>query len=472
VVRTAVVACAVAAALCLPGAAPAGPLETGVWNEGSALGLQRIRATGARVVYMSISWRSIAPATRPATFDPANPLDPAYQWTALDGQVQAAVDAGLEPLVAISGAPAWAEGPGPGAPGTVRPDPRELGYFAKAAAARYSGSVRDLLRVRYWQAWAEQNLIFHLNPQRIDGRPFAPIWYRAMLNSFSAAVHSVHADNAVVTGGLAPFTTFTGKGRRWGLGPLEFMRVMLCMSKRLKPTCSARSHFDVWAHHPYTSGGPNHHAWGPDDVSIGDLPEMRRLLDAAVRNGRVASVRRVRFWVTEFSWDTRPPDPNGVPLREHARWVSEALYRMWQSGVSLVVWLQLRDHPMSLAVEQSGLYFRGRTIEQDRPKPALRAFRFPFVALPEKGRVVVWGRTPTSSRGAIVLERAFRGGWARIAVLRADRNGIFRRSFKAGVPAGVRVRATFAGEKSLVFTVRKTRDRPMYAFGTLPPGGP
>ncbi len=125
------------------------------------------------------------------------------------------------------------------------------------------------------------------------------------------------------------------------------MRELLCMSAgdHPHPTCAKTIHFDIWAHHPYTSGGPTHKALNPDDVSIGDLPEMKRLLDAAVKAGHVVSRQRIRFWVTEFSWDSQPGDPKGVPAGLHARWVSEGLYRMWQSGVSLVIWFNLRDDP-------------------------------------------------------------------------------------------------------------------------------
>jgi hypothetical protein len=242
--------------------------------------------------------------------------------------------------------------------------------------------------------------------------------------------------------------------------------VMLCMGKNLKPTCSARSKFDVWAHHPYTSGGPTHHAALPDDVSLADLPEMKRLLDAAVRAGHVQSRQPVRFWVTEFGWDTGPPDPKGLPPRLHARWVAEALYRMWSSGVSLVTWNTLRDGPFPSSPYQSGLYFRGPTIEQDRPKPAVRAFRFPFVALPERGAVRIWGRTPTSRPGPVVVERSFKGGWTRVTTLRADRFGILSARLRA--PRGIAYRARFGGETSLAFRAVPTRDRPMFAFGTLP----
>jgi hypothetical protein len=451
--------------------APSRPLQTSLWEVPDELGVKRTVATGATVSLMVLNWRTVAPETRPTGFRSFDHEDPAYRWKSFDDRLRRVVEAGLAPLVTIFLAPSWAEGRAEhfGLAGSYRPDPAELGAFARAAATRYSGQIPDLPRVRYWQAWSEQNLFYLLNPQRVNGRPASPSWYRGMLNSFAAAVHSVRPDNVVVSGGLAPFEVFRRDPYRWNVAPLEFMRLMLCMSKKLKPTCRARSHFDVWAHHPYTSGGPNHHAYRPDDVSIGDLPEMKRLLNAAVRAGHVVSRRPVGFWVTEFGWDTRPPDPKGVPSREHARWVSEALYRMWQSGISLVTWQMLRDTPFKPGSWfQSGLYYRGVTPKRDRPKPALRAFRFPFVALPETRGVAVWGRTPTSTPGSVILERSFSGRWARVRTVRANRHGIFTIHLPLRAGGYMRARMATNGERSLPFAVRKTRDRFISPFGTVP----
>jgi hypothetical protein len=451
-----------------------GPLVTGVLDGtfGGAdadLAFRRTADAGSATVRLPVAWSGVAPQVRGPGFRPDNPADPAYRWGPLDRQVKLAISHGLSPIVGISSSPAWAEGGGQGRPGTVKPDPAELGAFSTAVARRYSGTFGGLPRVRYWQVWNEPNLIFYLEPQYVGTRTFSPVWYRAMVNAFSDAVHSVHRDNVVIAGGLAPFTTHTGDRREWGLAPLHFMRDMLCMSKNLTPKCKARARFDVWAHHPYTSGGPNHHAHLADDVSLGDLPQMRRLLDAAIRAGHVVNRMPVRFWVTEFSWDTSPPDPKGVPARTHARWVAEALYRMWSNGISLVTWFQLRDDPLSASLYQSGLYFRGPTIEQDRPKPALRAFRFPFVALPEGNGARVWGRTPTSRRGNVIIQLKAGSRWLPLAVLRADRYGIFRRHIRVLRGAAVRARFAPTRETALAFRVMKTKDRPRFAFGTPPP---
>jgi len=326
----------------------------------------KARVAGISVVRVPVEWRQVAPVAPQQATDPA---DPAYRWRFVDDQVDRIVANGMEPLLAVLQTPQWATKRG------LTPHAGDLGAFMTAIARRYDGSSRP--RVRLWQLWNEPNLKQFLDPD--------PGQYRAMLRAADPAVHAVHADNVLVAGGLGPFG---GPGGRYGMAPLKFMRRLLAL----------KTPFDAWSHHPYTSGPPARKAFAKNDVSLGDLPEMRAELVRAEKAGRI---RSTRFWVTEFSWDTKPPDPAGVPVREHGRWVAEALYRMWSSGVDLVVWFQLRDNPSDGfdwgQTWQSGLYFRTTPLyEDEKPKPALRAFRFPFVALPSGRRVVLWGRTPDS----------------------------------------------------------------------------
>ena len=190
----------------------------------------------------------------------------------------------------------------------------------------------------------------------------------------------------------------------------------------MRDLLSKKVHFEIWSIDPYTAGGPSHEPPHPNDVSVARLPEMKSVLDAAVKAGNIVSTRPVRFWVSEFAWDSNPPDPGGVPVALEGRWVAESLYRMWSAGVSLVTWFTLRDQSRATSPYQSGLYFLGSTFARDRPKPALTAFRFPFVAYPAGKRISVWGRTPTSRRARWSSSSADASSWDVVARL-ARRSG-------------------------------------------------
>ena len=299
----------------------------------------------------------------------------------------------------------------------------------------------------------------------------SPGFYRDMVNEFAAGVHRVHADNRVIAGGLFPFAL--NRPAAQAIGPLEFMRDLLCISNRLRPAshCKAPVHFDIWSHHPYTSGSPTHAAGDRNSVSINELPRMRALLRAAVRFHRVVhSAPQVRFWVTEFSWDTNPPDSHGVPQRLHARWVAEALYRMWSAGVSLVTWFQLRDDATNgrpdSSTFQSGLYNRcAGGMACDTPKPALRAFTFPFVAFRSGNRARVWGRLPPSTRGMVIVEQSVHRRWKRIGRLRSNRDGIFRRRLRLSGRGPLRARPERSGPTALPFSLVRPPDLRVNPFG-------
>jgi hypothetical protein len=442
----------------LASAAAAGPLRTGIVDPGAfgdprtgERAFARTKAAGGSLAKVLVFWRGAAPR-RPE--NPADPDDPAYSngfWQNLDFQVTAARRHGLDPILYVQGAPSWAEGSGPGDPGTVRPDPVEFGRFARALATRYSGSfvpnqdpyAEPLPRVRYWQAWNEPNRDYFFMPQYERGRIVSATHYRAMVNRFANAVHAVDPTNVVIAGGLAPI------GKPGKPAPLSFMRLFL----------SAPVEFDVWAHHPYTSGGPTHRATNRNDVSLGDLPKMRALLRSAVRTGRVVAGGAVGFWVTEFSWDSNPPDPRALRSVLHARWTSEALYRMWRNGVSAVVWFKVQDDPLSATAYQSGLY-----LANGRPKRSLKAFRFPVVGFARRGGVYVWGRTPGGAPGRIAIQIKVGRRWRQLARISANSSGIFSRRLRTRSRASY-VRARVGRETSLPFSLRPVGDRYVNPFG-------
>jgi hypothetical protein len=450
-----------------PTGVPPHPLATSLFiGTPNAATVARMKSTGITFTRLDVVWHEVAPKTVAPGFDPTDPGDPQYSWGDLDNEVKAAVSHGLTVFVTIYYAPDWAQN-GPPAPlygNSYKPDAKAFAEFALAVARRYSGTFHGLPRVRYFQAWNEPNISLFMVPQLVDKKPFSPGLYRRMLNGFADAVHSVHADNVVVTAGLAPFRDITGdvqaQDKDWG--PLSFMRALLCLGPTLKPICHAKVKFDVWAQHPYTSGGPLHHAVLPNDVSLGDLPKVVQTLAAAERAGNVVSTSgKPKLWATEFSWDSNPPDPRAVPMRILRRWVPEALYQMWLNGVSLVNWLQLDDGSLASSYYQGGLYF-----VSGKPKPLLESFRFPFVAYRHAKQASVWGRTPFGKRGSVVVEQHVGTRWRSLATLRSDRYGIFRSFVPLQGDGAVRARILGDSETSTPFSLTPVPDHFYNPFGS------
>ncbi len=484
--RAAILAPALAAfaslAMCgLPASASASrPFETSLQDSAvysvdpanADAALARMHQAGASWVRIDVSWDHVAPAgaIRPAGFNASDPGDPQYRWAQTDWAVSRAVVNGLKPFVNISEAPTWAQRGTGARDGTNNPDPAELAAFARAAALRYSGGYGGLPRVSGWEAWNEVNASFFFVPQW-QGKPgrseaLSADLYRRIVNEFAAAIHSVNPSNLVIAGSLYPFGL--DRPNAQAIPPLAFMRYLFCLSKklRLEPKCGEPLHFDVWSHHPYTSGSPTHATLAPDSISIGQLPRMAKVLAAAIKRGRVISSRPVQFWVTEFGWDTNPPDPQGVPVMLQARWISEAFFRMWRAGVSVASWFQMRDGYGVDARFADGLFTVCPNLPDnplcDRPKASFDSFRFPFVAFRKDRRhVLVWGRTPAGRPGRVVVEQ-LRGKAVRgLTVITTDGNGIFQRTLRTRRGGSLRARLIDGTVQSLPFTLKRPADFPI-----------
>lgn len=464
--------------------ASAGALNTGFLDPSAAsrggsfemlpsVSLPAVEDAGGTVVRFYVYWRSIATST-PTT--PSDPNDPAYNWNKnhLQDNVDEALADNLQVMLTIRSAPNWAQRGGHDSRGTHNPDPKKLKAFTKAAVAQFP-------QVKYWGIWNEPNYKTFLSPQYKNGKLVSPGMYRNLLNAAASAVHA--AGKQVVAGETAPFSHWNSKGKPTAPGPLLFLRRLLCVGDSGKPTCKTNVHADIWATHPYTSGNPWHHAFNANDVSFGDLPAWEKLVRSAAKARHITTRtggHGVRFWITEFSWDTKPPDPEAVPSKLHARWTAEALYRAWSLGIETLLWGQLRDYEIStdnfFGQYQSGLFYCDSTptLKDSCPsyqnpssstaKPSLRAFRFPFVAYAGHGRIKIWGRTPTSAGGSVKIQRLKDGKWVAMKGATAASSGIFRRSFNSSVRKG-KLRAHFGGENSMPFSLVRPKDRFVNPFG-------
>jgi len=472
-------AIAVAAVAFAPQASASLPLTTGITtpdsDSTSQLGYDRIKQAGASFTRISAWWYDVAPSKKPADWDPTDPSDPKYNWSSIDDQAKKAVAAGLTPMIQIWGAPSWAERcNSKGEPHICNPDPNDFAQFTQAAVKRYSGNFGGLPKIHYWEPWNEPNLHIYLEPQKVGSKRPSPTIYRTMLNQFANVVKSADPNNLVVAGGLAPL------GGVGSTGPLDFARRMLCMQGLAKPKpikgCAGKARFDIFAMNPYTTGGPTRSAVSPDDVQMGDLAELNRLIKAAKRYGKIQTPRAsVPLWVTEFSWDSKPPDPKGLPMGILCRWTSEAIYRAWKAGVVNFFWLSIRDWqrdtnaPYDQTIE-SGLWFRGGDgVETDKPKRVLKAFRYPFVAFRTNRGILIWGRTPTSKPGKVTIKFGSRAGAVnqRIKVVKANKYGLFQALVRTKLGSNKRgfVTATQGKEISLPFSLKPVKDFRHPPFG-------
>jgi hypothetical protein len=468
------------AAFCVSVQAPpahaARGFETGIYEpdftsgEAATQTLAFDRSVQARAGFtlIYVDWSRVAPYSRPAGFVPSNPADPHYQWAAVDKAVRDASARGLKILMGVTRAPDWAEGPGrpsqSDAPaGTWKPNASDLGEFARAISARYSGNFAGLPAVRYWQLWAEPNLGVNLTPQFDGATPVGFAVYRPMLDAFYAGVKAGSPQNVVVAGGTAPYGGLTpSRGLTFQrMQPLTFWRGLLCqqeVSKKKKkkkgkkrgrratssaaiPGCTP-PRFDVAAHHPINVGGPTRRALNRNDASTPDIGKLRRVLRAGGAGSKP-------IWATEIWWNSNPPS-RGVSLRTQARYLSQAFYLLWKQGVPVAIWFELRDlQPNGRdPIPTSGLFFRDY-----QAKPALQAFRFPFaVERLSRSKVRVWGIAPRAGPVSI----SGRGG--RLKTLAAGANRVFVGVLRLRGKA--RLRATQGSESSLVapdFVVKKRR---------------
>lgn len=420
--------------------------------------LRRTAATGASLIRVGASWAAIAPKSPPAGFEAANPASPGYDWAKLDAALRSAASAGLRVMLNVNGAPAWAEGAGRPAgirAGAWKPQAPAFGAFARAIAARYSGSFPDPLspgsalpRVRYFEVWNEPNLDTYLAPQWEGWRSRGPAIYRKLLNSFYAGAKAAQPGATVIGGSLAPFGDRPGGERT---PPVEFLRRLLCLrGGALRPVaCPHPARLDVLSDHPIAVGAPLESARSPLDVTTPNLGRLTRVMERAEATGRVLPRGHKPLWVTEFWYDSNPPDPNGVPLYREARWYEQDLYLFWKQGARVAITLQIRDSPPGKGWEytnQSGVFFLDGT-----PKPARTAFRFPFVAQRTGRRAVsAWGISPRRGRVRIEVRRG--GRWTTLTTVRA---AAWRATFATTLPLRGRahLRAVVGGEASLPWTL-------------------
>jgi hypothetical protein len=249
-------------------------------------------------------------------------------------------------------------------------------------------------------------------------KPASPKTYvTQILNPGYKAVKSVNRSARVAGGVTGP------RGGKGGMGPADFIRGMDRAGARL----------DAYAHHPYpVFPGDTPFVGGCKNCAVLTMARLERLLRLVG-----AAFPRARLWLTEYAYQTNPPDRFGVSPELQARYVGEAARRVYTAPkVDMLIHYLYRDEP-DLARWQSGL----ETID-GRAKPAMHATMFPIAQIGRSGqKTTVWGQVrPGEGRQRYVLQQRVGGRWVNIGrSATTDRRGYFRRTVRAAKGAQLRI---------------------------------
>jgi hypothetical protein len=276
--------------------------------------------------------------------------------------------------------------------------------------------------------------------------PTAPQVYRRLADAaWTALQQTGHARDTILVGETAPKGLLDNRGIAVSIDAQRFIRELYCVDDNLQfykgtsaevracPTTNQAAGFVAahpalfsasgWAHHPYEltfapDKLPTHRdAW----VTMANLRDLTRLLRRIRERYGQQTSKPVSLYLTEFGYQTKPPDPLGVSFALQAEYLNQAEYMAWRNrSVHTLAQFLLVDSGAPIGTTfQSGLRTR-----QGTRKPAYDAYALP-VWLPSpkvrSGRkLTVWGlarAAPNDRRVQVSIQVRLRAGhpWQRVA---------------------------------------------------------
>jgi hypothetical protein len=453
----------VLAALCLPAAASASSTQfTMIQDDGVFLGHNRnhdpddavaeAKELGVDAIRVFISWHSVSPnqdmRQRPPGFDVSDPNSAGYQWGLYDGLVERARRHGLELLFVLSPPmPWWASEEPRKCPHRIggysrlslscmwKPSLKLYAQFVEAAVKRYGTRAEGPYggQVALWSLWNEPNLEHYLWPQLQRARggfvDVAAARYRKMWIAGWKAIarHDPPSRNKVLFGETAAISS-----------PMDTIYAALCLDERGMPFkgrmrrlhgCGRVKRLPIagLALHPYNNfavGSIFTRSFTKDSLPAAYLGRAHKLLDRAARYRRIP--RRRPIYITEFGFQSSPPDPFGEALnpRRHAAAINEAERLFWgDRRVRSFSQYELFDVPSPEDFNTGLRYSNGER------KPAWESFRMPLVVSKLRPNLVeIWGMArPANGRARVQVKVAGGAlGGSTVRVARTNARGYFR----------------------------------------------
>ncbi|MEA2386673.1 MAG: hypothetical protein QOJ22_847, partial [Thermoleophilaceae bacterium] len=264
------------------------------YNRDAAYG--HLRRLGASQLRINVLWWQTMPESQ--ALARKKPGRIRYNWAVWDNAIARAKDFGIKVQLDLTGdPPVWACGNKrvPGVCDGFKPNAKAFGQFAQAAAKHFGR------RVTRYSIWNEPNWFTWLQPLKS-----APLLYRRLYQAGYAGVKKGNRRAKVFMGELAPYAQ-----KRRSMAPLQFIREMVCVNKRLKKTRTARRDckggplkLDGFAHHPYDFNvAPTKRRKGRDNVTMANLNALPAMLDK-LRSKRLLkpSVKKVPLYLTEHGY--------------------------------------------------------------------------------------------------------------------------------------------------------------------------
>ena len=387
---------------------------------------------------------------------------------------------GLEPLLVVAHAPAFAEAPDrwPYAYlGSWAPNPAALEEFAAALARRYDGSFPDparpgraLPRVRLLPGLerAEPGALPRAAVDRC-GRPLESVLAAALPPAAERVLRRRQVCSARRRGGHRRCRSerrTRGRGAH-GAGDVPARSAVPANSRPLLgPAALRRARLSPAVGRRPRPARPSSSL----DVAISDAAKITGLLRQAERQHTALPAGRKPVWVTELNWESSPPASAGVPDRLQAPWISRALHRLWVAGVGLVDWQFLIDPypaerastPAGGTVEYqrpAGLYSAGAGGDPAgaSPKPFLGGFTFPFDPLRvDRRHVRVWALLMRAYQPVWLQRQRSGGAWRTVAYLHASAGAVLNALVTLRGAANLRLVSAALTSASVQITSRRS----------------